>query len=59
MNNNFTELSNLEAINISAGGALGVVGGGLIIVGGILSGGGALVVGVAIFGGVGTIIQAW
>lgn len=51
MDAHFTELNIDELSEIDGGGALTVIGGGLIVAGAILSGGGALVVGVGVVGG--------
>lgn len=59
MDNNFLDLTQEECIDVSAGGALGVVGGGLIVAGSIISGGGIVAVGVGVAGGVISIISAW
>lgn len=51
MDSQFTNLSFEELNEVEGGGALTVIGGGLIVAGAILSGGGALVVGVGVVGG--------
>ncbi len=56
---NFIELKEVEQLEaINGGGTMGVVGGGLLIAGAIISGGPAIVVGGGILGGVCAIASA-
>lgn len=58
MENKLVTVSNEELQDINGGGALGVVGGALMILGACVSGGGALVVGVGVIGGVATVLSS-